>query len=310
LAALVVAHVAVVAVGLALRLAFQQRLPEGQATEVGTWAACQVILVCVIAAYIVRTSWSTKESLDQIAERILPNTLMAAGAVLSMMVSVVVDNLDVRVAAASGPSPFSWILIFSGVYLSSIVGRRLGSAASARRFRLGRPARRVSWMATVGVDGAWRLKPGVAYSAMLIVPLVLVWATTSQGFPVLLALWLAAIWWVAVGMGPTAVVFITETGIRVVSRSLEGVPGWAVPVADIASVGVVDAEPALQLVMGWNSRRCVLRSGPALEVTTSDARRYVVSLPAAAEAAAVLHGVVGSRRFQPTGSIVGASRVD
>jgi hypothetical protein len=292
LMALIVAHATIVVIGLTLAAALQRRLPAGAATVVTTWAVCQVVLAALIAGYAVRTSRRGREHLDQVAERILASSLMAAGAVLSMMLAVVIDNLDQRGAAGSGLSPRGLIVIFSGVYLSSILGRRLGSAASARRFRLGRPARRVSWMATVGADRTWRVRFGLVYAAVLIP--ILLWFTASQGFPPFLAIWLAAIWWVSVGMGPAAAVFITETGVRVVGRSLEDAPGWAVPVADIASVGVVDAAPVLQPVLRWDARRCVLRSGPALEVTTSDARRYLVSLPAAADAAAVLHGLMAS----------------
>jgi hypothetical protein len=288
LATLVVAHASLVVLGLVLVLLFGQRLPGGVETMVGTWAAFLVILLGLIAAYIVRTAWVRGEAVDQVAERVLPRTFLATGALFSMMLSVIADNLDVPADRNSFPSPLGMVVIFTGVYLFSIVGRRLGAGASARRFRLARPARRLSWMATVHVDGNWRIKYGLVYGAVLL--LLLGWVTASQGFPVFLAVWGAAIWWVGVGMGPTAVVFVTETGVRVVGRSLESAPGWVVPVSDIDSVRVVDATPGLPVPL-W-ARRCVLRSGPALEVTARDGSEYLVSLPSADEAAAVLDGLL------------------
>jgi hypothetical protein len=289
----VVAHASLVVLGLVLVLLFWQRLPDGVETTVGTWAACLIILLGLIAAYVVRTAWVRGEAVDQVAERVLPRTFLSTGAVFSMMLSVIADNLDVPAGRNSFPSPLGVVVIFTGVYLFSVVGRRLGDAASTRRFRLARPARRLSWMATVHVDGNWRIKYGLVYGAVFL--LLLGWVTASQGFSVFVALWGAAIWWLGVGMGPTAVVFITETGVRVVGRSLESAPGWVVPISDIDSVRVVDARPGLPVPL-W-ARRCVLRAGPALEVRAKDGSEYLVSLPSADEAAAVLDGLLS-----PSGS--------
>lgn len=84
---------------------------------------------------------------------------------------------------------------------------------------------------------------------------------------------------------------VDATGITV--RSVVGVPRFFVPVSDIAHVAVEHVEPMGQFG-GWGLRSVpgrfgiVLRSGPAICVTRTGGRQFVVTCPDAAGAAAVL----------------------
>lgn len=89
-----------------------------------------------------------------------------------------------------------------------------------------------------------------------------------------------------------------RTGLTV--RSAVGFPRFAIPAADIASVGVIDVA-GLAHFGGWGVRiipgatGVILRNGTALEVTRGSGRRFVLTLDDAATVAAVLGAVRASQ---------------
>ncbi|MQA32621.1 DUF1648 domain-containing protein [Modestobacter roseus] len=98
----------------------------------------------------------------------------------------------------------------------------------------------------------------------------------------------------------SARVWVDERGLTV--RSPLGRPTWSVPLAEVAEAGVTDVRPFREFG-GWGYRvgrdgraGIVLRAGEALEVTRGDGRRFVVTVPGAAQAAALLNSLATRQR--------------
>jgi hypothetical protein len=144
----------------------------------------------------------------------------------------------------------------------------------------------------VNADRSWRLVfgsvVGVPYAILIVLFIVL-----PPGFPAPAAL-LAVTWAALVLAGQRASVFITDAGIRVSGRLLLGAPSWSLALAQVASAQAITAQPRTML-LSRNPGRCILRSGPALEVVSTSGRSFIVSLPDAGEAVSVLNGLVEHR---------------
>jgi len=132
---------------------------------------------------------------------------------------------------------------------------------------------------------------GIPYAILIILFVVL-----PPGFPAAAAL-LAATWVGLVLAGQRASVFITDAGIRVSGRLLLGAPSWSLALTQVASAQAITAQPRAAL-LSRNPDLCILRSGPALEVTSTTGRSYVVSLPEAEEAVSVLDRLMERRARQ------------
>ncbi|WP_299959774.1 DUF1648 domain-containing protein [uncultured Modestobacter sp.] len=98
----------------------------------------------------------------------------------------------------------------------------------------------------------------------------------------------------------SARVWVDERGLTV--RSPLGRPSWQVPLAEVAEAGVTDVRPLRQFG-GWGHRigrdgrtGVVLRAGEAVEVVRGDGRRFLVTVPGAAEAAGLLNSLATRQR--------------
>jgi hypothetical protein len=104
-------------------------------------------------------------------------------------------------------------------------------------------------------------------------------------------------WALAVFVGDHATVSITDAAVRVRTRSLSSNNvGWSVSLPEVESARVIDARPEL---LAFDRSRCVLRTGPALEIRTLTGGRYAVSLDEAREAVSVIEAL---RSAAPAGT--------
>lgn len=98
----------------------------------------------------------------------------------------------------------------------------------------------------------------------------------------------------------SARVWVDERGLTV--RSPLGRPSWQVPLDEVAEAGVADVRPLRQFG-GWGYRvgrdgrtGVVLRAGEAVEVVRGDGRRFLVTVPGAAQAAGLLNSLASRQR--------------
>jgi hypothetical protein len=204
----------------------------------------------------------------------------------------VLINLDARTYQMVFEAPAGLAFTVFGLFLSFGVGRYLGSAASIRRLRReAASSQRIAWLTEVNADRSWRLAfgtvVGIPYAILIALFLL------PPGFPAAAAL-LAATWAALVLAGQRASVFITDAGIRVSGRLLLGAPSWSLALAQVASAQAITAQPRTT-VLSMNPGLCILRSGPALGVTSTTGRSYAVSLPEAQEAVSVLNRLIEHR---------------
>lgn len=147
---------------------------------------------------------------------------------------------------------------------------------------------RVAWSRTVSIAPAawWVIGVGLAVSLIAVVATVL----TNT------AAWIAAIVFVFISLFVVVSVAWRVTADRrgLIVRSAAGWPRVTVPVSDIASVQAVQVNPVAEFG-GWGWRwdaagrsGVIMRAGDAIEVTRSNGKRFVVTVPDAATAASVL----------------------
>ena len=72
------------------------------------------------------------------------------------------------------------------------------------------------------------------------------------------------------------------------NRSLSNNVGWSVSLSEIESAQAIVARPE---PLTFDRSRCVLRTGPALEIRTVTGGKYAVSLDEAGEAVAVIEAL-------------------
>jgi hypothetical protein len=205
----------------------------------------------------------------------------------------VLINLDARTYQMVFEAPAGIAFTVFGLFLSFGVGRYLGSAASIRRLRReAASSQRIAWLAEVSADRSWRLAFGIVVGIPYAI-LIALFVLLPPGFPAAAAL-LAATWAAFVLAGQQASVFITDAGIRVSGRLLLGAPSWSLALAQVASAQATTAQPRTT-VLSRNPGLCIIRSGPALEVTSTTGILYAVSLPEAQEAVSVLNRLMEHR---------------
>jgi hypothetical protein len=280
---LLAAHLAVILPAVLLIPIFAARLPA-DAIKVESYSI--VTDVVFVGIFLLRIALRSDDRAGYALETVLPLTLGYAGTGFFVIAGTVLINLDARTYQMVFEAPAGLAFTVFGLFLSFGVGRYLGSAASIRRLRReAASSQRIAWLTEVDADRSWRLAFGTVVGipyAILIVLFVLL----PPGFPAAAAL-LAATWAALVVAGQRASVFITDAGIRVSGRLLLGAPSWSLALAQVASAKAITAQPRTML-LSWNPGLCILRSGPALEVTSTTGRSYVVSLPEAQEAVSVL----------------------
>jgi hypothetical protein len=286
----VAAHLAVLLPAVLLIPIFAARLPA-DAVKVESYSI--VTDIVFVGLFLLRIALRSDDRAGYALETVLPLTLGYAGTGFFVIAGTVLINLDARTYQMVFEAPAGLAFTVFGLFLSFGVGRYLGSAVSIRRLRReAASSQRIAWLTEVNVDRSWRLAfgtfVGIPYAILIVLFVVL-----PPGFPAAAAL-LAATWAALVLAGQRASVFITDAGIRVSGRLLLGAPSWSLALAQVASTQAITAQPRTML-LSRNSGVCVLRSGPALEVTSTTGRSYVVSLPEAQEAVSVLDRLMEHR---------------
>jgi cbb3-type cytochrome oxidase subunit 3 len=266
---------------------FGSRLPPGT----GAFAAqCIGFTLFVVGVAVVWVALRPGDRASFALESVLPWSLAFAGAGFFALAASVLINLDAHSYQIVYESPVGLAILISGVFTTYGLGRYLGSTAAIGRLRReAASSRRVAWLTEVGVDRSWRLTCGL----LLGVPtaILIVWVLGSPTPSPVLAVWLAINWAIGVVAGQQAAVFINDAGIRVSGRLFLGAPSWSLPIAQVASTRVTTARPSIMFRPG----RCILRSGPALEVRSVSGRAYAVSLPEAQEAVSLLNRLAEQR---------------
>ncbi|GGM45171.1 DUF1648 domain-containing protein [Microbacterium saperdae] len=148
---------------------------------------------------------------------------------------------------------------------------------------------RAVWIETVTIARSGQIVLGVGVFISIAMAVLLL----AQGIP---AWWItAAVALLLVGAVVTTLSFrvrASAAGLQV--RSAVGWPNIEIPAGEMASVRAIEVDPFAEFG-GWGyrlsadgRRGVVLRGGPALEVTRTDGRRFVVTVDDAETAAAVL----------------------
>ena len=286
----VAAHLAVLLPAVLLIPIFAARLPA-DAVKVESYSI--VTDVVFVGIFLLRIALRRDDRAVYAVETALPLTLGYAGTGFFVIAGTVLINLDARTYQMVFEVPAGLAFTVFGLFLSFGAGRYLGSAASIRRLRReAASSRRIAWLTEVNADRSWRLAfgtvVGIPYAILIVLFVVL-----PPGFPAPAAL-LAVTWAGLVLAGQRASVFITDAGIRVSGRLLLGAPSWSLALAQVASAQAITAQPRTT-VLSWNPGLCILRSGPALGVTSTTGRSYAVSLPEAQEAVSVLNRLMEHR---------------
>ena len=291
LMAFVIAHLAVLLPAVLLIPILSARLPA-DAVKVESYSIITDIVF--VGIFLLLIASRRDDRAVYALETALPLTLGYAGMGLFVIAGTVLINLDARTYQMVFEVPAGFAFTMFGLFLSFGVGRYLGSAASIRRLRReAASSQRIAWLTEVTADRSWRLAfgtvVGIPYSILMALFVLL-----PPGFPVAVAL-LAAAWAAFVLAGQQASVFITDAGIRVSGRLLLGAPSWSLALSQVASAQAITAQPRTT-ILSMNPGLCILRSGPALEVTSTTGRSYAVSLPEAQEAVSVLNRLMEHRK--------------
>ena len=184
-------------------------------------------------------------------------------------------------------------LMALGAFAGWRLGRNLGDRATSTRLRREAASnRRSAWFAETSPDGSWRWATGIT-AGLILIPLILLAQATSSayapGSPLPVQLLAVGVWALAVIVGDHATISITDAAVRVRARSLSSNKvGWGVSLSEIESARVIAARPE---PLTFDRSRCVLRTGPALEIRTVTGGRYAVSLAEASEAVALIEAL-------------------
>ncbi|WEK62567.1 MAG: DUF1648 domain-containing protein [Candidatus Microbacterium colombiense] len=230
--------------------------------------------------------------------RFLGAANLGTSAMMSFLALVTVGVQRGLADAADAPDVTPWVLLalvamvgigIGGWFLQpSIAPIESESAGGAAPMPLA-PGERVVWIKTVSIAPAGQVVLAIGVFVTIALSVLLL----AQGIPA---------WWItgAVSLLLLAAVVTTLTfrvkasaaGLEV--RSAVGWPRIRIPASDIGSVRAVDIDPFGEFG-GWGyristdgRRGVVLRGGPAIEVTRTDGRRFVVTVDDAQTAAAVL----------------------
>lgn len=284
----VVAHAAIVAATLVLIPIFGSRLPSETRVDESSWFKFELFWIGLCLLLIARRR---ENRMSFALETALPFSIALVGLGFSMLLATVLINLDAHTYRQVFESGL-WVgLVAGSVFVWLMLGQYLGAeAATGRLRRETASSRRSVWLAEVRVDRSWRVLYGAAWGVPSALLILLVVASQPAASP--MGLWLAANWMLGMVVGERASLVITEGGVKVRGSLMFG-GGWSLTMAEVSSARVVTAEPRPNFSMSRRGGRCVLRTGPALEITATTGGRYLVSLPEAEEALAVLAALRG-----------------
>jgi hypothetical protein len=283
-------YLAIVVLSFAAVRTLEPQLPVEARNLASYWLDLEFI---AIAMYLVWIAVPRPHRMQYALETLLPIGLYVLGMSAGGLTATLWFNLD----ATAFQMPFGTLpgfgLMALGLFAGWRLGRNLGDrAASSRLRREAASSRRSAWFAETSPDGSWRRAAGIT-TGLIMLPLVLLAQATSSayapGSPLPVQLLAVGAWALAVFVGDHATISITDAAIRVRARSLSSNNvGWSVSLSEVESARVIDARPQ---PWTFDRSRCVLRTGPALEIRTVTGGHYAVSLDEAREAVAVIEGL-------------------
>jgi hypothetical protein len=282
-------YVSIVALSFAAVWATESRLPVQPGNLTSYWLESEVIGIAMLLAWV---ALPRPHRMRYALETVLPIGLCLYGVDAGGLTATLWFNLD----AKTFQMPFGSLpgigLVLGGGFAGWLLGRYLGGLAATNRLRReAASSLRSAWFAETSPDGSWRRATGIT-TGLIMLPLILLAQATSLAYApgslLPIQLLLAGAWAFGVVGGDHATISITDAAVRVRTRLLSNNMGWSVALSEIESAQVIAARPE---PLNFDRSRCVLRTGPALEIRTVTGGRYTVSLDEAAEAVAVIEAL-------------------
>jgi hypothetical protein len=283
-------YLSIMVLSFAAVRAFEPRLPVEARNLASFWLEFEFIAIAMYLAWI---AVPRPHRMRYALETLLPIGLYVLGMSAGGLTATLWFNLD----ATAFQMPFGTLpglgLMALGLFVGWLVGRNLGDrAASTRLRREAASNRRSAWFAETSPDGSWRRVTAIT-TGLLMLPLILLAQATSSayapGSALPLQLLAVGAWALAVFVGDHATISITDAAVKVRARSLSSNNvGWSVSLSEIERVRLIAARPK---PLTFDRSRCVLRTGPALEIRTVTGGHYLVSLDEAREAVAVIEAL-------------------
>jgi hypothetical protein len=287
-------YTSTVVLSFAMVRTLEPRLPVEARNLASYWLESELI---VIAMYLAWIALPRQHRMRYAVETVLPIGLVVLGVDAAGLAATMWFNLDETVFRMPVGSLLGLGLMAFGAYAGWLLGRHLGDrAVSSRLRREAASNRRSAWFAETSPDGSWRRATAIT-TGLITLPLILLAQATSPayapGSPLPLQLLAVGAWAFAVVVGDHATISITDAAVKVRNRSLSSNNvGWSVSLSEIESAQMTTARPA---PLTFDRSRCVLRTGPALEIRTVTGGHYVVSLDEAREAVAVIAALRSGR---------------
>jgi uncharacterized RDD family membrane protein YckC len=282
-------YVSIVALSFAAVWTLDSRLPVQAGNLTSYWLESEVI---GIAMYLAWVALPRPHRMRYALETVLPIGLCLYGVDAAGLTATLWFNLDAKTFQMPYGSLSGIGLILGGGFAGSFLGRYLGGLAATNRLRREvASSLRSAWFAETSPDGSWRRATGSTTGLIMFALILLAQATSlayAPGSPLPIQLLAAGAWAFTIVVGDHATISITDAAVRVRTRLLSNNMGWSVALSEIESAQVIAARPE---PLNFDRRRCVLRTGPALEIRTVTGGRYTVSLDEAAEAVAVIEAL-------------------
>ena len=282
-------YVSIVALSFAAVWTTESPLPVQPGNLTSYWLESEVICIVMYLAWI---ALPRPHRMRFALETVLPIGLGLYGLDAAGLTATIWFNLDAKTFQMPLLSLTGIGLILGGTFAGWFLGRYLGGlAATSRLRREAASSLRSAWFAETAPDRSWRRVTGIT-TGLIILPLILLVQATSPAYApgslLPIQLLLAGAWAFGVVVGDHATISITDAAIRVRTRLLSNNMGWSVSLSEIESAQAIATRPA---ALNFDRSRCVLRTGPALEIRTVTGGRYAVSLDEAAEAVAVIEAL-------------------
>jgi len=289
LLAFIAIYVSIIAVSFGLIQSLGSRLPVEARTLASVCLESEVI---GIAMYLAWVALPRPHRMRYALETVLPIGLCLYGVDTAGLTATLWFNLDAKTFQMPYGSLGGIGLIFGGSFAGWFLGRYLGGlAATSRLRREADSSLRSAWFGETSPDGSWRRATGITTGLIMFALILLAQATSlayAPGSPLPIQLLAAGAWAFTIAVGDHATISITDAAVRVRTRLLSNNMGWSVSLSEIESAQVIAARPE---ALNFDRSRCVLRTGPALEIWTVTGGRYTVSLDEAAEAVAVIEAL-------------------
>jgi hypothetical protein len=289
LLAFIAIYVSIIAVSFGLIQSLGSRLPVEARTLASVCLESEVI---GIAMYLAWVALPRPHRMRFALETALPIGLCLYGVDTAGLTATLWFNLDAKTFQMPYGSLSGIGLIFGGSFAGWFLGRYLGGLAATNRLRReAASSLRSAWFAETSSDGSWRRATGIT-TGLILLPLILLAQATSlayaPGSALPIQLLAAGAWAFTIVVGDHASISITDAAVRARTRLLSTNMGWSVALSEIESAQVIAARPE---PLNFDRSRCVLRTGPALEIRTVTGGHYAVSLDEAAEAVAVIEAL-------------------